>query len=921
MALSAPVDPSTYGLYTFSFTVGSSLIPGSFSDLSIDRVSAIEIVFNLLSWPFDLGTALGSGSGLPCLPLTGLTTVREGKLSCTLFASNKSTENPTILVTGFDAVPAGSTVSLAVDGLISLPLGVYEAVTIGVRISYRSRDLLYGYLYEPTGVIAGPSTALDIKSASATVTESGLQRVGSLASYSVSFTVPSSGLAVSPADYIRVVFPPYFFDQHNTKAETVTCSGAGTCLLFLQSRHLYVRPNLSLAPGATFTFTIGSLGWSSFKMSMAMAVRVESIVAGKVNGRADTSLTKQASECTSMTAALVNPSSNGGGDSKLNYTFSFKPAVPPPSSGTLTLLFPEEYYSLIKLHSSCHLLGELLASNASCWVSSAKTITMSFNGTTLKAGQQYNFLVASVTNPNGIPSGRQFVLQTYFDENTYLGRVVCAASFPAPLINAVEKGRCNVNANPSISSALAPNNLTLAVLCPSMIENGTLMKVFLQGLTAAGSVGCSSPGLILMQDYCPVRQSLEGSYIEVQLREVGSFTAFSVSLALTNPQAGAATLSLELERGLFASMAGATTLHVTASIASQSASTLALRNYPSNAGEPTVLLFSVSNFNRATAAPNGMVLGFPEAISLATLTGCRLLAASKQFSLVSLMEETGFTEVACQAMEDKLQVAIPAGATAISLAVLGLRNPNKMESAFSLEMRVDKQLLESSQHSLFYSISSGATAAIMDGLSLSVGFIDYPCRYTFSLETAYTVVPSTVVLSVTLPSPSMASSLSTFTLTAGAQSFQLSGKYSPLFGRMFASLPLDSSLALASYSLSVFPIVNPGTASSLPASAFKVELTDSATRRTFLTSINRDSEQVIEYLPIAQVAVSGPSLAYAGSVVTLTVTPGNKPSNLTIIPTVASEGVATLTPSQLVFTNYSTASLSFNISLASSAPS
>ncbi len=42
MAISLPLDPLTLGLFTFSFTVGSTLVPGSFeSDPTIDRLSSI----------------------------------------------------------------------------------------------------------------------------------------------------------------------------------------------------------------------------------------------------------------------------------------------------------------------------------------------------------------------------------------------------------------------------------------------------------------------------------------------------------------------------------------------------------------------------------------------------------------------------------------------------------------------------------------------------------------------------------------------------------------------------------------------------------------------------------------------------------------------------------------------------------------
>ena len=64
-------------------------------------------------------------------------------------------------------------------------------------------------------------------------------------------------------------------------------------------------------------------------------------------------MNKEASSCTTMQGSLVNPTSNGGGDSGLNYTFSFTPSVPPPPTGTLVLNFPSDYISLISLKATC----------------------------------------------------------------------------------------------------------------------------------------------------------------------------------------------------------------------------------------------------------------------------------------------------------------------------------------------------------------------------------------------------------------------------------------------------------------------------------------------------------------------------------------------------------------------------------------
>jgi hypothetical protein len=591
-------------------------------------------VFNLLSWPADLGTGLGKDAELPCLSLQGLTTVREGKLTCRLTPSTKSSENPYILVTGFDAVPAASVVSLAIDGLISLNVSKYETITVAVRIGYRSKNNLYGYLYEPTGLVVGPATGLSVKAATASIIEAGLKKVGSLASYTVTLTLPGTASTVTTSDYIRVVFPALFFDRYNTKAENVTCTGAGACLLFLKSNHLYVRPSASLAAGASFTFTIGNLGWTSYKMVRSMSVRVESIVGNKIDSRADAAISKEAAACTTMVGALISPSSNGGGDSSLNYTFSFKASVPPPPFGTLTLEFPSEYRSLLSLGASCELLGDLASTNSSCWVSGTRSITVGLNGTTLDGTAQYNFVVRGITNPNGLSSSSVFQLKSHYDENTYLNQTICETTFASPALSVVELGSCDVSAEASVTTSAAVNNLTLSVLCPRLIGNGTFMKVFLPGLTTNSTLPCSSSRLILMQDYCPVRSYSAGSYLEVQLRQVGSFSAFTVYIDMTNPAPGKQAISLEFERGLFTYMRGNASFTVTPAMRTTSTSTLSLKNYPTNAGQPSLFMFTLSNYHRiGSVRPTSALITFPTGVGLSEVTGCRYSNKALDLSL------------------------------------------------------------------------------------------------------------------------------------------------------------------------------------------------------------------------------------------------------------------------------------------------
>lgn len=82
-----------------------------------------------------------------------------GKLTCKIYPSYSTTTNPTIIVTGYDKILSGLTVSFKVAGLKSLPALVTDYIKIGVSYKYYDYGNVKGYIYEPTGKVVGPVSA------------------------------------------------------------------------------------------------------------------------------------------------------------------------------------------------------------------------------------------------------------------------------------------------------------------------------------------------------------------------------------------------------------------------------------------------------------------------------------------------------------------------------------------------------------------------------------------------------------------------------------------------------------------------------------------------------------------------------------------------------------------------------------------
>lgn len=82
-----------------------------------------------------------------------------GKLTCKIYPSVSTITYPTIIITGYDRILAGTTVTFRVAGLQSLPASITDYIKIGVSLTYFDYGGTKGYLYEPTGKIVGPTTS------------------------------------------------------------------------------------------------------------------------------------------------------------------------------------------------------------------------------------------------------------------------------------------------------------------------------------------------------------------------------------------------------------------------------------------------------------------------------------------------------------------------------------------------------------------------------------------------------------------------------------------------------------------------------------------------------------------------------------------------------------------------------------------
>ena len=159
MQISIPMDAEAMGLFEFKFRVGNADILPSYENSETNQItSAIEFEFSKSFEP-DLGTGKTAGEEVACLAISGLALSTTGKLTCRIYPSVSTITYPVIMVTGFDRVYSGTDIVIRIVDLKSLKAGVEDYIKMGVSLTYYKYGGVKGYIYEPTGIVVGNTTA------------------------------------------------------------------------------------------------------------------------------------------------------------------------------------------------------------------------------------------------------------------------------------------------------------------------------------------------------------------------------------------------------------------------------------------------------------------------------------------------------------------------------------------------------------------------------------------------------------------------------------------------------------------------------------------------------------------------------------------------------------------------------------------
>lgn len=114
-----------------------------------------------------------------------------------------------------------------------------------------------------------------------------------------------------------------------------------------------------------------------------------------------------------VSAIITSIDSIYGGDSGINYYFSFQLNSYLPETGKVSIFFPSIFISLFTVNSRCYLRTDsqlLVGSQAYCQIINNHQLVIVPNGVLLSASQPYYVTVTNITNPNMDLSAFKFKL-------------------------------------------------------------------------------------------------------------------------------------------------------------------------------------------------------------------------------------------------------------------------------------------------------------------------------------------------------------------------------------------------------------------------------------------------------------------------------------------------------------------------------
>ena len=466
---------------------------------------------------------------------------------------------------------------------------------MGVSLTYYDYGKVKGYVYEPTGIVVGNTTAVDPPVAlTVTLSESSSNFVGELVNYT--FTSSGSFLPVTTTDYVGIEFESNVFEGVFSLNQRALCSLAtnSQCFSFGLSKIIYFRPSTTLNP-STLNFNLNNIINTAYSFEyISTSFKVFTLVNDKVNAVGTASITKFSKPSTNASAIITKIDSLYGGDSGINYYFELKLNSNLPKNGLISIQFPDVYDSLFKLNSTC-VLASSFPWGSTCEIVSPYLLVIRPNGNLLNPNLAYQFTVTYITNPNMKLTNYSFVITTQFNDNIYNRLVISRNRFSCPEISVLTVKTCTTfEVILGAHNAFFETIYDISLICPSYIKEASELKVYLSWNPDPKDDKCSSATDSLYSYQCEVTQEYQSTtkftYLSMYLKEISPQKLISLKGKVKNGMIGTYSLVANI------SYKGFTYLSTTSnsffinsdSVQNLSNTQMTLKNYPINRAENAI---------------------------------------------------------------------------------------------------------------------------------------------------------------------------------------------------------------------------------------------------------------------------------------------------------------------------------------------
>ncbi|KAL4505213.1 hypothetical protein ABPG72_016280 [Tetrahymena utriculariae] len=569
----------------------------------------------------DLGMNQQSGTEVGCAVKQGLIINNGNRLVCKIYNGSGAITMPYIQVTGYEQIPPNTIIGILITNVQSISAGLYTTVQVGIQVVNPQLNST-AYFYNLKAYVPDLTTPLNtIQTNSATIVVTGNNQVNSFSNYQ--FTLKTNSQAVQTTDYIGFAFPPNFINTINYDPSQISCANCGQIYVFPASSMIYIQPNAPINPLTTVTYNLNGIPNPNYAIQGNVNVQGFTFINRKIDGYYSTQFNANFVPSNKFTSAVVEASSQIGGDTGVTYTFSFVLGHIIPPNGSVSIDFPQALYNnpqQMAIPLDCSLQGDVFTqqNQSYCKFVSPTRLAVILVNTNLSPINSYIVILKGITNPNisyqNSQSSSKFIFSSQFSQNPVLNQIIAQTSARPPLYYVTSIKKCSMNVNPSITNIKLQSFYSFSFLCSSYIKYKTTVQIMLPNEYRVGNslvdYTCSSfEPTTLYTSQCTLND-VQGQWVlTLILRNITQSQPFTINIQLNNPQIPNSAYPFSAQFYSYSSMYTQTDNSGScyASIVQNnqlvdenqqdSSNQIKLQNVPINAALPAFYIFQTPNVN------------------------------------------------------------------------------------------------------------------------------------------------------------------------------------------------------------------------------------------------------------------------------------------------------------------------------------